>query len=214
MSVPNPLQRNQQPSVTIGGVRYDWNPYVNNYVDASGKSIDGRQYYLLQPNQQQAVGQYTWDYTTGQYKDAQGNVMGQPGAPNPGAPTPAPAAPAAPDPYQQWLSSDPGSRPYRYFDETAKEFYDDNPTNAWGQYVDASFGTRDNPMTQYARGQYQRYYDSYLKASELAQGGTTYTDTLTGDLAGQIRRSFNLQSPNQKGYNLMWQPSGRTIFGG
>jgi hypothetical protein len=202
MSAGHPLQANQQQYVVVGGVRYDWDPYAGQYLDASARSVTGQQYHRLQPNQQPSIGGYTWDYATGQYKDAQGHVLGQP-AQQP--------APAAPDPYQGWLSSNAGSRSYRYFAPDLQQYYEQHPDEAARQYFDSQFGTRDTPIANYARSNYDRYWSDYIRASET-NPNMHFTDYLTNNLAGQIRNSFNLQSPTQKGYSLVWQPAGRNTF--
>lgn len=128
---------------------------------------------------------------------------------------PLPTPPPPPDPYQNWLNGDPNTRPYRYFDETEQEFYEDNPTRAWGQFVNDTFGTRATPQIQYAQNKYQQYYDAYLKASAVDKGAYAhYTDSLTKGLADQIRHSFTMEAPSVKGYNLMFQPAGRQTYGG
>jgi hypothetical protein len=127
-----------------------------------------------------------------------------------GRPYVAPAAPAAPDPYQNWQSSDAGGRSWRYIGDTDKTFYEDNPSQLYQQYLTDEFGGRQTPLAQYAGNQYGRYYADYLKWSEGDKSGQRmFGDTLTNNLAQQIRNSFSLQSPTQKGYNLMFQPSGR-----
>jgi hypothetical protein len=55
-----------------------------------------------------------------------------------------------------------------------------------------------------------RFYADYLKWSEGDKSGQrTFGDTLTNNLAQQIRDSFAMQSPTQKGYALTFQPGGR-----
>jgi len=126
-------------------------------------------------------------------------------------PTPAPVEPPPPDPYATWLSKPTGERSWRYIaDDATRKFYEDNPTQAWQQYNTDQFGDRNTPMADYAKNQYGRYYADYLRWSEGdATGQRTWTDYQTTDLAGKIRDSFTMQSPNQKGYNLLFSPSGR-----
>jgi hypothetical protein len=126
-----------------------------------------------------------------------------------GRPYVAPAAPAAPDPYQNWQSSDAGSRSWRYFDDPAtKTYYEQHPDDLYRQYVGDQFGTRQTPLADYAKGHYNDYWADYLRASE-GDSNLMYADTLNQNLAQKIRNSFSLQSPTQKGYALMFQPSGR-----
>jgi hypothetical protein len=120
----------------------------------------------------------------------------------------APAAPA-PDPYQNWQSSDAGSRSWRYIaDPATKAYYEQHPDEAYRQYTTAEFGDRQTPLLDYARGHYNDYFADYLKNSE-GNANLMYVDTLNNNLAQKIRNSFSLQSPTQKGYALMFQPAGR-----
>ncbi len=177
-----PLQRNQQPYVDIDGIRY------------------------------------TWDPTTGAYRDPNGYRLGDAGRTNP-TPNPTPEQgqpatdPAPLDPYQSWLSKPSGSRAYRYIgDDATKKFYEDNPAQAWQQFTSQEFGNRQTPQSEYAQSQYGRYYADYLRWSEGdTTGQRNWTDYQTNDLAGQIRNSFTMQSPTQKGYNLLYQPAGRNM---
>lgn len=163
--------------------------------------------YALQRGQQAAINvggiTYTWDTSTGKYRDPAGHTTEENHAPQ----TPA-ATPAAPDPYQGWLGSDPGSRSYRYFDTGTRNYYEQHPDEAYRQYVNSEFGDRQTPLADYARGHYNDYWAQYVQASE-GNDKLMYTDTLTNGLADKIRSSFSLQSPTQKGYQLMFQPGGR-----
>jgi hypothetical protein len=120
----------------------------------------------------------------------------------------APAAPA-PDPYQNWQSSDAGSRSWRYIaDPATKKFYEDNPEQAYRQYLGDTFGERQTPLADYARGHYSDYYAQFLRTTE-GNPDHMWVDDLNNNLAQKIRNSFSLQSPTQKGYQLMFQPAGR-----
>lgn len=164
---PYPLQRNQQSSIVLAGVTYNWNTKTGKYEDANG----------------------------GSSSDA--------------PPVVAPSPPAT-DPYTNWMSSDPSSRSYRYFSPDLKQYYEKNPDQAYRQYVTGEFGDRQTPLADYARGKYNDYYAQYIQASEAdPTGGSAYTDSLTNGLAAKIRNSFNMQSPTQKGYSLLYQPAGR-----
>lgn len=121
--------------------------------------------------------------------------------------------PPSTDPYQNWLSADPGSRSYRYLTGDLKQYYEQHPDEAYRQYTNAEFGDRQTPLLDYARGRYQDYWAQYIKASEAdPAGGAGWTDYQTNNLANQIRQSFNMQSPTQKGYSLTFMPAGRTTF--
>jgi hypothetical protein len=115
-----------------------------------------------------------------------------------------------PDPYQDWLSGDASSRSYRYFTPDLKQYYEQHPDEAYRQYTGSEFGDRQTPQSDYARSRYNDYWAQYIQASEAdPTGGAGWTDYLTNNLAGKIRQSFTMQSPSQKGYSLMFQPSGR-----
>lgn len=147
----------------------------------------------------------------GGWKQAPSAVANPGGQSTPGgAAAPGAGPPAPPDPYQNWLKSDANTRTYRYFDEGAQEFYESNPTNAWGQYVSAMFGDRATPFLNYAQGKYSQYYNEYLKNSEANAGAqTSWSQSLTQKNADDIRRAFGMEVASVRGVTNPFMPSGR-----
>jgi hypothetical protein len=109
---------------------------------------------------------------------------------------------------------------YRWFEPDTKEFYEDNPTQAYQGFLDWGFGDRERPLAQYARGYYSRAYADALAGQEGAEGvaagqttppsgGAHWVDYLTPELVYTIRQSFNMQSASNRGVVNQYMPAGR-----
>lgn len=113
---------------------------------------------------------------------------------------------------------------YRWFEPDTREFYEDNPTQAYQGFLNFGFGNQQRPLLEYAKNYYGQAYAAALRGEEGADqaatgqvtpptGGAQWTDYLTPELVYQIRASFNAQSPGAKGYNIQWMPMGRNVGG-
>lgn len=116
---------------------------------------------------------------------------------------------------------------YRWFEPDVRGFYEDNPQQAYQQFLGWGFGDRERPLQQYARGYYGRAYADAMAAQEgqtaLAAGqiappsgqparpgqGGNWVDYLSPDLVYQIRQSFTMQSASNRGVTNVYMPSGR-----
>ena len=109
---------------------------------------------------------------------------------------------------------------YRWYEPDVKEFYEENPAQAYQGFLDWGFGDRERPLAQYARGYYARAYADALAGQEGANGlaagqvtppsgGSHWVDYLSPNLVYQIRQSFQMQSASNRGVVNQWMPAGR-----
>lgn len=107
---------------------------------------------------------------------------------------------------------------YRWYEPDVREFYEENPQQAYQGFLGFGFGNRERPLLDYARSQYSTNYAAALRGQESGGApnqtvppgtGAQWTDYLTPDLVYQLRQGFAMQTASNRGITNTFMPAGR-----